>query len=42
MGRSYNNEESDRGDKLVAFEWRVLEVVFAKDSLSGSKTFNAG
>jgi hypothetical protein len=33
-----NDEQPDRRHKLIAFERRVLEVVFAKDALSGAET----
>jgi hypothetical protein len=36
----YNNKKSDRGDELIAFKRRVVEIVFAEDTLSGAKTYD--
>jgi hypothetical protein len=37
LGKSHDDEEPDGGDKLIAFERRILEVVLAKNTLSGTK-----
>jgi hypothetical protein len=37
---SYNDEEPNRSDELIAFKWRIVEIVFAEDTLSSTKTFN--
>jgi hypothetical protein len=36
---SYNNKKSNRGDELIAFKRRVVEIVFAENTLSGAKPF---
>ena len=35
---TYHDEKSNGGDELVAFKWRILEVILAKDTLRGTKT----
>jgi hypothetical protein len=37
LGKSHDDEEPDGGDELIAFERRILEIVLAKDTLSGTK-----
>ena len=39
---SHHNKQSYRGDELVALEWWIVEIMFAKDTLSGAEAFNKG
>ena len=35
--RTYNDEKSNGGNKLVTLKWRIFEIILAKDTLCSSK-----